>query len=152
MAWTPGGHDSLVPPGFRPRDPIPDSEDYVLRHPTRYRWRKHVKPLIRKLYGQMGGPDEIHINTYLDHPEGLHRTLTSFDVWGPGGRGVEPIGRDKGQRVFRIAFDDPGLPIIEWAIWRRQVFRIENNYEPRPFGEDAFTFHDDHLHFTFLHR
>jgi hypothetical protein len=40
------------------------------------------------------GPNEIHINTYLDHPEGFHRTLTSFDVWVPRGRGF-PIGFDK---------------------------------------------------------
>ena len=83
MAWTPGGHDSLVPPGFSPRAPIPNSPNYVERHPTRYRWRRHVKPLIRKLYREMGGPDETHINTYLDHPEDYHRTLTSFDAWDP---------------------------------------------------------------------
>ena len=120
MAWTPGGHDSLVPPGFKPK--APSKGNFVERHPTRYRWSKHVKPLIRTLYREMGGPDEIHINTYLDHPEGLHRTLTSFDVWGPGGRG-DPIGFDKGERVRRIAFrlnNDPGLPTIEWAIWQRK--------------------------------
>jgi hypothetical protein len=151
MAWTPGGNDSLAPPGFRPKAPIRNSRNFVERHPTRYRWRTHVKPLIRKLYREMGGPDEIHINTYLDHPEGLHRTLTSFDVWGPGGRGV-PIGKAKGQRVFKIAFDDPGLPIIEWAIWQREIFSRENDYKPRPFGNNEFDFHDDHVHFTFLHR
>jgi hypothetical protein len=151
MAWTPGGHDSLVPPGFNPRAPIPNSPNYVDRHPTRYRWRKHVKPLIRKLYREMGGPDEIHINTYLDHPEDYHRTLTSFDVWGARGRGFA-IGSAKGERVRKLVFNDPGLPIIEWAIWQRQRFGIENDYKPRPFGEDAFTFHDDHLHFTFLRR
>ena len=114
MAWTPGGHDPLVPPGFDLKEPIPDSPDYVKRHPTRYRWRKHIKPLIRKVYRKMGGPDEIHINTYLDHPEGLHRTLTSFDVWGPGGGG--PIRFAKGERVREIVFDDKGPPIIEWVI------------------------------------
>jgi hypothetical protein len=106
--WTPGGHDSLVPPGFNPKAPIPKSLSYVERHPTRYRWRRHVKPLIRKVYREMGGPDEIHINTYLDHPEGLHRTLTSFDVWGPAGRG-DPISFAKGERVRKIVFNDPGL-------------------------------------------
>jgi hypothetical protein len=151
MAWTPGGNDSLVPPGFNPRAPIPHSPNYVDRHPTRYRWRKYVKPLIRKLYREMGGPDEIHINTYLDHPEGWHRTLTSFDVWGPGGRGFR-IGFEKGERVRKIVFNDPGLPIIEWAIWQRQRFGIENDYKPRHFGKNAFTYHDDHLHFTFLRR
>ena len=151
MAWTPGGHDSLVPPGFNPKDPIPNSSLYVLRHPTRYMWRKHVTPLIRKVYRRMGGPNEIHINTYLDHPEGLHRTLTSFDVWGPGGRG-DPIGFAKGERVREIVFNDKGLPIIEWAIWQRKIRRRADDYKPHTFGNDKFTFHDDHLHFTFLHR
>ena len=150
MAWTPGGNDSLAPPGFTPQAPQ-RTGSFVERHPTRYRWSRHVKPMIRKLYREMGGPDEIHINTYLDHPEGHHRTLTSFDVWGPRGRGFE-IGSAKGERVRKIVFNDPGLPIIEWAIWQRQRFGIENDYKPRPFGEDAFTFHDDHLHFTFLRR
>ena len=109
-----------------------------------------MKPLIRKVYRRMGGPDEIHINTYLDHPEGLHRTLTSFDVWGSGGRG-DPICFAKGERVREIVFNDPGLPIIEWAIWRRKIRRRSDGYKPHTFGEDAFTFHDDHLHFTFLH-
>jgi hypothetical protein len=149
MAWTPGGHDSLVPPGFRPRAPIPTSPNYVERHPTRYRWRRHVKPLIRKLYREMGSPDEIHINAYLDHPEGCHRTLTSFDVWAPRGRGFD-IGFDKGERVRKIVFNDPGLPIIEWAIWQRTIRRRSQNYEPRPFGDEPFEFHNDHLHFTFL--
>jgi hypothetical protein len=139
----------LVPPGFRRRAPIPNSLNYVERHPTRYRWRRHVKPLIRKLYREMGGPDEIHINTYLDHPKGLHRTLTSFDVWGPRGRGFA-IGFDKGERVRKIVFNDPSLPIIEWAIWQRKIRRRSQNYEPRPFGDNKFEFHNDHLHFTFL--
>jgi hypothetical protein len=121
----------------------------VERHPTRYRWRRHVKPLIRKLYREMGGPDEIHINTYLDHPEGFHRTLTSFNVWGPAGRG-DPIGFEKGERVRIIAFNDPGPPIIEWAIWQRTIRRRSEDYEPQPFGNEPFEFHEDHLHFTFL--
>ena len=149
MAWTPGGHDSLVPPGFKPK--APSKGNFVERHPTRYRWRKHVKPLIRKVYRKMGGPEEIHINTYLDHPEGLHRTLTSFDVWGPGGRG-DPISFAKGEMVREMVFNDKGLPIIEWAIWQRKIRRRADDYKPHPFGDDKFTFHDDHLHFTFLHR
>jgi hypothetical protein len=72
------------------------------------------------------GPNEIHINTYLDHPEGFHRTLTSFDVWGPRGRGF-PIGFDKGERVSKIVFNDPGLSIIEWAIWQRKIRRRSQN-------------------------
>jgi hypothetical protein len=97
----------------------------------------------------MGGPDESHINTYLDHPEGLHRTLTSFDVWGPRGRGG-PMGFAKGERVRKLVINDPGLPIIEWVIWQRKIRRLFQIYEPPPFGDNEFEFHDDHLHFTFL--
>src|SRR5918994_3721095 len=153
MAWTPGGNDSLVPPGFTPKTPQ-RTGSFVERHPTRYRWSRHVKPLIRKLYREMGGPDEIHINTYLDHPQGDHRTLTSLDVWGPGGRG-DRIGKAKGDRVRRLVFqfhNDPGMPTIEWAIWQRQRFGIENDYKPRDFGEEPFEFHEDHVHCTFLRR
>ena len=120
----------------------------------RYRWSRHVKPLIRKLYREMGGPDEIHINTYLDHPQGDHRTLTSFDVWGPGRRG-DRIGKAKGDRVRRLVFqfhNDPGMPTIVWAIWQRQRFGIENDYKPRDFGDTPFEFHEDHVHCTFLRR
>jgi hypothetical protein len=152
MAWTPGGNDSLAPPGFRPK--APSKGNFVERHPTRYRWSRHVKPLIRKLYREMGGPDEIHINTYLDHPEGFHRTLTSFDVWGPRGRGFA-IGFDKGERVRKLVFqlnNDPGLPTIEWAIWDRKIRRLSQNYEPKDFGDNPFEFHEDHVHVTFLRR
>ena len=109
-AWTPGNKSaSLVPPGFNPRPPIPGAPSYQDRHPTLYRWAKHVKPMIHKLYREMGGPSQIHVNTYLDHPEGFHRTLTSLDVWGGGGRN-DPIGHAKGQRAFNLIWNDPGLP------------------------------------------
>ena len=110
--------------------------------------------MIRKLYREMGGPDEIHINTYVDHPEGFHRTLTSFDVWGPRGRG-NPIGKAKGDRVRKKVFqlnNDPGLPTIEWAIWDRKIRRLSQNYEPKDFGDNRFEFHEDHVHVTFLRR
>ena len=92
--------------------------------------------MIRKLYREMGGPDEIHINTYVDHPQGDHRTLTSFDVWGPDGRG-DHIGKAKGDRVRRLVFqfhNDPGMPTIEWAIWDHKIRRLSQNYKPRDLG------------------
>ena len=153
MAWNPGGNDSLAPPGFTPKAPQRPG-NFLQRHPTRYRWNRHVKPMIRKLYREMGGPDEIHINTYVDHPQGDHRTLTSIDVWGAGGRGV-PIGKDKGDRVRRKVFqfhNDPGMPTIEWAIWDRKIRRRHQKYRPRDFGTNEFTFHEDHVHVTFLKR
>jgi hypothetical protein len=153
MAWTPGGNDSLSPPGFTPKAPQ-RTGNFVQRHPTRYRWSRHVKPMIRKLYREMGGPDEIHINTYVDHPEGDHRTLTSFDVWGPGGRG-DPIGKAKGDRVRKKVFqfhNDPGMPTIEWAIWDHKIRRRRQKYRPVDFGDTKFEFHEDHVHVTFLKR
>jgi hypothetical protein len=75
-------------------------------------------------------------------------------VWGPGGRG-DRIGKAKGERVRRLVFqfhNDPGMPTIEWAIWQRQRFGIENDYKPRDFGDTKFEFHEDHVHCTFLRR
>jgi hypothetical protein len=97
----------------------------------------------------MGGPDEIHVNTYLDHPEGYHRTLDSLDVWGPAGRNA-PVGFEKGQRAFDIIWNDPGLPLIEWIIWRRRIYVRAEGFVPRPFGSNPFEFHDDHVHVTFV--
>jgi hypothetical protein len=149
-AWTPGNNSaSLVPPGFNPRPPIPGADRYQARHPTRYRWAKHVKPMIHKLYREMGGPSQIHVNTYLDHPEGFHRTLTSLDVWGGGGRN-DPIGHAKGQRAFNLIWNDPGLPLIDWIIWERRIRIRSERFVPKPFGNTEFEFHDDHVHVTFL--
>lgn len=147
--WKPGRGDSLKPPAFHPEKPMPSSEIYQERHPTRYRWARHVQPLIRRLYREMGGPEEIHINTYLDHPEGFHRTLTSFDVWGPAGRN-DPIGPEKGQRAFDIIWNEPGLPHIDWIIWQRTIRSRASDFEPKPWGENPFEFHDDHVHTTFV--
>lgn len=145
--WRPGMGDPLKPPGFKPREPVPDSPIYQQRHPTRYVWREDVEELIRKLYRKFGGPDQIHINTYVCHPEGWCRDTTSFDVWGPEGRN-DPIGRDLGQRVMDLVFEDPNPPWIDWCIWRRRMWtRAKGIWEP--FGTDPFSFHDDHPHFTF---
>jgi GH25 family lysozyme M1 (1,4-beta-N-acetylmuramidase) len=142
---------SLVPPGFERAAPIRGSAIYSERHPTRYHFAKHNQPLIRALYRELGGPEEIHINTYLDHPEGYHRTLDSFDVWGPGGRG-DPLPLDVGEEVFKICWEWKGLPDIEWAIYRRRIYSVLNNYRPEPWGKDPFTWHDDHYHQTSQRR
>jgi hypothetical protein len=108
-----------------------------------------VKPMIHKLYREMGGPSQIHVNTYLDHPEGFHRTLTSLDVWGGDGRN-DPIGHAKGQRAFNLIWNDPGLPLIDWIIWERRIRIRSEGFAPKPFGSTEFEFHDDHVHVTFL--
>jgi len=147
--WRPQSpRSSLVPPGFVPQAPIRNSPLYHLRHPTRYRFSTHNQPLLRHLYRTFG-PDTIHINTYLDHPEGYHRTLDSFDVWGAPARGV-PLPFDVGTEVFRICWEWPGLPNIEWCIYRRKLYSVASNpdYVPQPFGEDPFSWHDDHYHQT----
>jgi GH25 family lysozyme M1 (1,4-beta-N-acetylmuramidase) len=139
---------SLVPPGFERVAPIRGSAIYSERHPTRYRFAEHNQPLIRALYRELGGPEVIHINTYLDHPEGYHRTLDSFDVWGPGGRG-DPLPFDVGEEAFKICWEWKGLPNIEWCIYRRKIYSVRNNYLPEPFGDGSvFMSHDDHYHQT----
>src|SRR5215212_5364286 len=134
----------LVPPGFVPLPVQADSRIYQDRHPTRYEWRGDVEDQIRRIYARF--PD-VHINTYVDHPEGFGRDRDSFDVWGPGGRN-DPVGRDRGQRVFDFVFNDPNPPLIEWCIWRRGMWTRASGIT-QPFGVDPFTFHDDHCHFTF---
>jgi GH25 family lysozyme M1 (1,4-beta-N-acetylmuramidase) len=139
----------LVPPGFV-RLPVQlNSPIYQDRHPTRYEWREDVEEQIRRIYARF---PNVHINTYVDHPESFGRDRDSFDVWGPGGRN-DPIdrriGSDLGQRVFEFVFNDPNPPLIEWCIWRRAMWtRASGIFQP--FGVDPFTFHDDHCHFTFM--
>jgi GH25 family lysozyme M1 (1,4-beta-N-acetylmuramidase) len=135
----------LVPPSFVPLDPDLDSPNYEVRHPTRYEWRPDVEDQIPRVYEAF--PD-VTINTYVDHPEGYGRDVDSFDVWGPGGRD-DPIGFDLGQRVFDFIFNDPNPPLIEWCIWRRAMW-VRATREFQQFGNDPFTFHDDHSHWTFV--
>ena len=134
----------LVPPGFVP---LPVRPGFFLnRHPTRYEWRGDVEDQIRRIYARF--PDRVHINTYVDHPESFGRDRDSFDVWGLGGRG-DPVGFDLGQRVFEFVFNDPNPPLIDWIIWRRAMWtRVSEIFEP--FGVDDFSFHDDHIHVTFM--
>jgi GH25 family lysozyme M1 (1,4-beta-N-acetylmuramidase) len=132
----------LVPRGFVALPVRPGN--YQQRHPTRYQWREGVEAQIRRIYAMF---PNVHINTYIDHPEGFGRDTDSFDVWGPGGRN-DPIGFDLGQRVFDFVFNDPNPPLIEWCIWRRGMWTRASGIT-QPFGVDPITFHDDHCHFTF---
>jgi hypothetical protein len=44
---------------------------------------------------------------------------------------------------------DPRPPLIDWIIWRRRMWtRGKGRWEP--YGNNAFTYHDDHIHVTFI--
>jgi hypothetical protein len=158
--WHPGEGDPLRPPEFDPKAPIPNSPSYVERHPTRYQWRDDIANYIRQIYRRFGGEGRrpsIHINTYVCHPEHPDpsircRDTVSYDIWGEDGRG-DPIGFDRGQKIWRFLFDDPGEPFIAWIIWNRRIWirGIEGGPGPggfRDFGNNPFTWHEDHIHLT----
>ena len=148
---------SLVPAGFVPLEPVFDDPfNYIAVHPTRYEWREDVEGVIRRLYRQFGS-DNIKINTYVQHPgdEGgrFARDTTSFDVWGPGGR----MGEAKqgfflppvlGEQIYDFLFDDPNPPDIDWIIYQREMWTHAKRRK-EPFGFDAFSFHEDHIHVTY---
>jgi predicted chitinase len=140
---------TLVPPSHRDVPPNPASGSYVERHPSRYRWRDDIADLIRELYRRFG-PDKIHINTYHDHPEDFGRDLTSFDVWGVRGRG-HAIDSELGAEITRWLYRKAGAPHIDWIIWWAQWW--DNSFpvdDWRPFGENPFTWHKDHVHVTYV--
>lgn len=142
-----------TPPAF------PQSSDWTKRHPTRYHWtptvrRRVVDPIFRKF-------DGISINTYVGHPEwgwngtkwvnwsevlGWNTATRSLDVWGIEGRG-DPIGREKGDRVVRFVFNQPGYPWIAWCIWWKQIWTPDHGWQP--WVSDGTGDHTDHPHFTF---
>ena len=151
--WTPGMKSSpLSPPGFVRRRRIIGHTDYLLNHPTRYRWNKHVELLIRKLY-RVFGTDLIHINTYVEHPPedqlAFPRRLDrlSFDVWDGQGRGW-PLDYNVGQRVFNFIWNDPGQPYIAWIIWQATIRERATGFVPQAFGKNPLSWHYDHIHVT----
>jgi hypothetical protein len=129
-------------------DPIPWSEWYVERHPTRYTWRDDVEALARWLVDNYG----VSVNTYDDHPEGLGRDYDSMDVWGSDGRGC-PIGYELGQEIFGVLLNDPNPPNIEWIIWWGFQYGAWNNWNGEWFSDDdsdADMGHFRHIHVTYL--
>jgi lysozyme len=141
----------LAPKGFKPKPVRPGN--YVDRHPTRYIWRKDIQKLIRRVYEKFGWA-AIHITTYVDHPASEFyeafggRDTASFDVWGPAGRG-DPLPKELGDKVFDFIYSDPKPPWIDWIIWQARIRTREEGFVARPFGEDEFSFHNDHIHITF---
>jgi predicted ester cyclase len=151
--WHPGMGDPLSPPGFRPLAPKPNSPYYMERHPTRYQWRDDIEELIRRTYREFGGPKNIHINTYLCHPESRDpyfacRDTVSFDIWGPAGRN-DPIVPSRGNDIFWRLFNDLEKPDILWCIWNKQWWWRKNDFF-EPYGDDDFTWHKDHIHVTYM--
>src|SRR5215204_210883 len=145
-SWSPGGRGDLAPPDFRPKKRIIGSPSYVLDHPTRYSWSSHIVPLIRFLYRDLGGPEFIHINTYVWHPPYEEPQILkrydrlSFDVWAGGGRG-DALPWPIGDRVEELVWHYPGQPYIDWYIWRRRLFSRARGFEPIPWGTDPMTWH-----------
>ena len=140
-------------------DPIPDSAIYQYRHPIRYVWRPNIEVWSRWLVDTF--PWAAWCNTYYEHPEGWgfevastdpdgtvwYNENTSFDVWGPQGRN-DPIGTTVGQQIFDILFNDPNPPNINWIIWQRWMWTRAGGWSP--FGTDPFSWHEDHIHVTYL--
>jgi hypothetical protein len=121
----------------------PTSGDYVARHPTRYTWRTDVEEWARYLVDNY----DVWVNTYHDHPEGYARDHDSLDVWGPVGRG-DYLDSTLGDEIFDLLFNYVGKPDIDWCIYKRWIWTRSGGWER--FGNDDFTFHDDHIHVTYL--
>lgn len=138
---------TLAPVGFAPKPPR-SSGSYVDMHPTRYYWRSDVASVVRKVYEKFGW-DKIHLNTYVGHPPGYNRDTTSFDVWGPGGRG-DPLDPVLGKRIFTFLFDDPNPPDIDWTIYQGRMWSDGGGAEPSPAGPpDSDPEHRKHIHETY---
>lgn len=139
---------SLVPADFAPLAPRPGN--YQDRHPTRYQWREDAAEVIRRLYQTFGSA--IHVNTYVQHPGDENgrwaRDTAAFDVWGEGGRN-DFLPPALGDEVYDFLFTDPNPPDIDWIIYKREIW-TRATWSSRPWGFDQFTFHDDHIHVTYI--
>lgn len=135
---------TLVPPNFKKLAPRPGN--YQDRHPTRFEWEDRIAALIRRIYQKF---PNVTVTTYVEHPEGWGWDTVSFDVWGEKGRN-DPIGLERGDKVFYFVYNDPNPPYLEWCIWRRKIRTRANGFRPEPFGNGTvFENHEDHPHFTF---
>jgi hypothetical protein len=54
-----------------------------------------------------------------------------------------------GRRIFDFLFEDPNPPDIDWIIYEREMWTRARGRK-QPFGFNDFTFHDDHIHVTYL--
>jgi hypothetical protein len=168
--WHPGQGESLAPPGFEPKPPMPGN--YVDQHPTRYDWREDIEELIRLIYRRFGGPDEQEMNTYVNHPPnpdengrsiwlGFDTQRLSLDVWGPSGRG-DALPLERHRNIYNFLFNLDGAPDWWWAISRGDMWvrnrdvnlnpQWEGHIEDAPDGPpDSDPDHVSHIHLTLLH-
>lgn len=151
---TPGPPADWWPVQAPPRDKIlpPVPGNYTARHPTRYGWRSDVQNYVVRLFKTFY---RISINTYDDHPatelEGPvfgGRDRTSLDIWARAGRG-QPLDPVLGDAIVTYLMTDPNPPFIDWIIWQRRMW-TRGTRQWRPFGTDPFSWHDDHIHVTFV--
>jgi hypothetical protein len=129
---------------------------YVKAHPTNYNWRPpDVESYLHQLVNLPQFKGKIWANTYFQHPPEWNRDMTSYDIWGFGGRG-DPLPLDVGAAVWSHIFNDESPPDIWWAIyrgrmWVRNPVTFQTWWEgspPGPAGSDAR--HDYHIHITVL--
>jgi hypothetical protein len=167
--WHSGQGESLAPPGFEPK--APRQGNYVDKHPTRYDWREDIEELIRLIYRRFGGPDQLEMNTYVNHPPnkdekgqskwlGFETQHLSLDVWGPRGRGDE-LPLELHRDIYNFLFNLDGAPDWWWAISRGEMSvrnrdvdlnpRWEGHLEGAPDGPpDSDPDHERHIHLTLL--
>jgi len=141
--WTWDGNNYFQPFQF-------GDGSYADAHPTRYDdvWRSDIEEWARYLV------DHYHVwcNTYVDHPPEEEAAgdydHVSFDVWHRSGRGsaVDPA---VGQQIFNELFYYEGEPNIDWIIWQQTIYYEGNWKYGVPFGDDPFTWHNDHIHVTY---
>ncbi len=123
---------------------------YVQQHPANYDWRDDIEELTARLVNMDRFYEKIWINTYEGHPPGWNRDMTSFDVWGFGGRG-DPLPEEIGREVFDVIFDDPNPPDIWWIIYRGRMWTRAGGDQPSPPGPpDSDPEHNQHIHVTYL--
>lgn len=164
--WAPGQGGRLAPPGFEPQ-PIRQG-GYVDRHPTRYFWRPDIAELVRACYRLFGGPQQLHLNSYEEHPPnpdagnralwlGLQTESLSLDGWGPEGRGdAMPAGLH--DDLFDFLFNYEHGPDVWWAITKGGMWVRARNplrgfgfwLDSPPGAPDSDPRHDNHPHLTFL--
>lgn len=150
FASDPGGWQYPESPGVRIPGPvaIPNSSDWMKRHPTRFDWRRDIADLVRSVEAQY----VCYPCTYVDHPEGWGKKLgrnldiVSVDFWGAAGRG-QPISWAVGEAIVNRVLGDPNPPEVDWLIWYGRIWTPDAGWQP--WQDDGTGLHKDHPHVTF---
>jgi predicted chitinase len=92
---------------------------YVDLHPSRWgeTWRWDVEEVARYLVDNY----DVSVNTYLYHPPSLNLDSTSFDVWGPAGRG-DPLDPVVGQAVYNDLWHNGKPPWVRYYIYQGWIW------------------------------